>query len=139
MSENDKPRGVLRRLDTEEDRRFWSAVDAAAAEVRTWPGWKRGVSTLPAYQLHPAIEAAQDLLEGLQELAGTLDAAQPGPSKRSTLANVREAARSVERGLESLLEALAAQRHVEPQESLEGTACAYCLRTACAGCYSQLR
>lgn len=36
----------LRRLDTDEDRRFWQAVDEAAAEVRTWPAWKRGVSIL---------------------------------------------------------------------------------------------
>jgi len=37
---------LVRRLDTDEDRRFWAAVDAAAREVETWPWWKRGESIL---------------------------------------------------------------------------------------------
>lgn len=41
---DDQTRRDLRRLDTNEDRCFWSAVDAAAREVETWPAWRRGVS-----------------------------------------------------------------------------------------------
>jgi hypothetical protein len=29
---------------TAKGRELWDAVDAAAAEVRTWPAWKRGIS-----------------------------------------------------------------------------------------------
>lgn len=29
---------------TAKGRELWDAVDAAAAEVRTWPAWKRGIA-----------------------------------------------------------------------------------------------
>lgn len=32
---------IVRNMATEENRRFWAGVEASAAEVETWPAWKR--------------------------------------------------------------------------------------------------
>ena len=35
---------VYRDLSSDESRRFWKSVDAAADRVNQWPAWKRGDS-----------------------------------------------------------------------------------------------
>lgn len=40
----------MKNRDTPEGRAFWDDAKAAAEEVATWPAWKRGESTMTAYQ-----------------------------------------------------------------------------------------
>ncbi len=47
-------------LNTEENRRFWAAVEAAAKEVETWPNWKKGIS-VPEHE--PEASYSYDVLK----------------------------------------------------------------------------
>ena len=45
---------IKRNLDTQESRDFWAHVDKCAAEVATWPEWKRvGISEPPQMRSTP--------------------------------------------------------------------------------------
>lgn len=36
-----KKKGLIRKLDTPENRAFWAGVDKAAKEIESWPEWKK--------------------------------------------------------------------------------------------------
>lgn len=39
---------ILRNMSTEESRNFWETAERSAAEVETWPAWKRaGINVAP--------------------------------------------------------------------------------------------
>lgn len=46
-------KGVERNLDTDEGREFWASIEAAAAEVRTWPEAKRSGSNVASTRIIP--------------------------------------------------------------------------------------
>ena len=41
MSEENSVKKIVRNMSTEESRKFWEAAERTAAEVETWPAWKR--------------------------------------------------------------------------------------------------
>jgi len=36
-----KKKGLIRKLDTLENRAFWAGVDKAAKKIESWPQWKK--------------------------------------------------------------------------------------------------
>jgi len=51
---------ILRNMSTEENRNFWETAERSAAEVETWPAWKRAGINVAPLRDEPREEATPD-------------------------------------------------------------------------------
>jgi 23S rRNA A2030 N6-methylase RlmJ len=71
-------RKILRRLDTEASRAFWASAEKSAAEIASWPAWRRaGINVEPVresageYQVTVTLTLAEAKLLASQAQSAT--------------------------------------------------------------------